>query len=83
MLTRMGILDRLTRKVRAFRPVFANRDLRRVLLAFLLFGLAKWGFRISILVFAYERGGPRGDVAGGSDPALPGRAGGPAGVGAG
>ena len=58
MLTRMGIPDRLTRKMRAFRPVFANRDLRRVLLAFLLFGLAKWGFRISILVFAYERGGP-------------------------
>ena len=58
MLTRMGIPDRLTRKLRAFRPVFANRDLRRVLLAFLLFGLAKWGFRISILVFAYERGGP-------------------------
>jgi MFS family permease len=58
MLTRMGIPDRLARKVRAFRPVFANRDLRRVLLAFLLFELAKWGFRISILVFAYERGGP-------------------------
>jgi MFS family permease len=58
MLTRMGIPDRLTWKVRAFRPVFANRDLRRVLLAFLLFGLAKWGFRISILVFAYQRGGP-------------------------
>jgi MFS family permease len=58
MLTVVGIPDRLFRRLRAFRPVFANRDLRRVLLAFLLFGMAKWGFRISILVFAYERGGP-------------------------
>jgi hypothetical protein len=57
MLPMMGIPDRLVRKLQAFRPVFANRDLRRVLLAFLLFGLAKWGFRISILVFAFERGG--------------------------
>jgi MFS family permease len=58
MLTMMGVRDRLARMVRAFRPVFANRDLRRIELAFLLFGLAKWGYRISILVFAYERGGP-------------------------
>ena len=39
----MGLRDRLARMVRAFRPVFANRDLRRIELAFLLFGLAKGG----------------------------------------
>jgi MFS family permease len=45
------------RTVAAFRAVFANEDLRRVELAYLLFEMAKWGTRVAILVVAYERGG--------------------------
>ena len=45
------------RTVGAFRSVFANADLRRVELAFLLFEMAKWGTRVAILVVAYEHGG--------------------------
>jgi MFS family permease len=45
------------RTVGAFRAVFANEDLRRVELAFLLFEMAKWGTRVAILVVAYENGG--------------------------
>lgn len=39
------------------RAVFANFELRRVELAYLLFYIARWGMRVSILVFAFERGG--------------------------
>ena len=35
----------------------ANFELRRVELAYLLFYIARWGMRVAILVFAYERGG--------------------------
>jgi MFS family permease len=45
------------RTVGAFRAVFANQDLRRVELAYLLFSMAKWGTRVAILVVAYENGG--------------------------
>ena len=45
------------RTVGAFRAVFANEDLRRVELAYLLFDMAKWGTRVAILVVAYEHGG--------------------------
>ena len=37
--------------------MFANEDLRRVELAYLLFAMAKWGTRVAILVVAYEQGG--------------------------
>lgn len=37
--------------------MFANHDLRRVELAYLLFVMARWGTRIAVLVFAYQRGG--------------------------
>jgi MFS family permease len=39
------------------KSVFANFELRRVELAYLLFYIARWGMRVAILVFAYERGG--------------------------
>ncbi len=39
------------------RAVFANFELRRVEFAYLLFYIARWGMRVTILVFAYERGG--------------------------
>jgi Cyclic nucleotide-binding domain/Transmembrane secretion effector len=45
------------RSVEAVRAVFANYELRRVELAYLLFYIARWGLRVSILVFAFERGG--------------------------
>lgn len=37
--------------------MFANHDLRRVELAYLLFVMVRWGTRVAILVFAYGRGG--------------------------
>jgi MFS family permease len=43
--------------LRAFGAVFANADLRRVSMAYLLFGLAEWGTWVAILVFAYGQGG--------------------------
>src|SRR5919108_5948132 len=43
--------------LRAFGAVFANPDLRRVSLGYLLFGLAEWGTWVAILVFAYGQGG--------------------------
>jgi MFS family permease len=45
------------RTVGAFRSVFANDDLRRMELAYLLFEMAKWGTRVAILVVAYQQGG--------------------------
>ena len=39
------------------KSVFANFELRRVEFAYLLFYIARWGMRVAILVFAYERGG--------------------------
>jgi MFS family permease len=41
----------------ALRAVFANHDLRRVEFAWVLYVMARWGTRVAILVFAYERGG--------------------------
>jgi MFS family permease len=41
----------------AVRAVFANFELRRVELAYLFFYLSRWGMRVAMLVFAYERGG--------------------------
>jgi MFS family permease len=46
-----------SRSVEAVRAVFANYELRRVELAYLLFYIVRWGLRVSILVFAFERGG--------------------------
>jgi hypothetical protein len=48
---------RRSRSVAAIRAVFANPQLRRVELADSLFVVAKWGTRVSIFVFAFERGG--------------------------
>ncbi|MGH3484066.1 MAG: cyclic nucleotide-binding domain-containing protein [Nocardioidaceae bacterium] len=48
---------RRSRSVDAIRAVFANYELRRVEFAYLLFYIARWGLRVSILVFAFERGG--------------------------
>src|SRR5262245_30582773 len=41
----------------ALKAVFANRDLRRVEIAWVLYVMARWGTRVAILVFAFERGG--------------------------
>ena len=46
-----------SRSLVAVKTVFANFELRRVELAYLLFYIARWGMRVAILVFAYERGG--------------------------
>jgi predicted MFS family arabinose efflux permease len=46
-----------SRSVAAARAVFANPQLRRVELADSLFVVAKWGTRVSIFVFAFQRGG--------------------------
>ncbi len=48
---------RASRSLAALRAVFANAALRRVELAYVLFLIAKWGTRLAILVFAYQRGG--------------------------
>ena len=47
MADRMGVL----------RRVLSNRRLRRVELAFLSFGLAEYGVWVSVLVYAFTRGG--------------------------
>ncbi|HEY7660700.1 MAG TPA: cyclic nucleotide-binding domain-containing protein, partial [Actinomycetota bacterium] len=49
-----------SRSLEAVRTVFASFELRRVELAYLLFYVARWGMRVAILVFAYERGGVEG-----------------------
>jgi MFS family permease len=46
-----------SRSLVAVKTVFANFELRRVELAYLLFYITRWGMRVAILVFAYERGG--------------------------
>jgi len=53
----MGLRDRPSHIFRSFRAVLANKDLRRLASAFLLWGLARWANRITIYVFAFERGG--------------------------
>jgi hypothetical protein len=52
-----SLLQRFRRTVRVFGSVFANPDLRRVLLAYSTFGMAEWGTWMAILVFAFRRGG--------------------------
>ena len=52
-----GVGRSRSRSLGAVRAVFANFELRRVELAYLLFYIARWGMRVAILVFAYERGG--------------------------
>ena len=46
-----------SRSLGAVEAVFANFELRRVELAYLLFYVARWGMRVAILVFAFGRGG--------------------------
>ena len=53
----MGLRDRPSHIVRSFRAVLANKDLRRLAVAFLFWGLARWANRIAIYIFAFERGG--------------------------
>jgi hypothetical protein len=48
---------RRSRTIDAVRAVFANHDLRHIELAYLFFIAARWGARLAILVFAFERGG--------------------------
>ena len=48
---------RESRSLAAVRAVLRNPQLRRVEFADTLFVVAKWGTRVSILVFAFERGG--------------------------
>jgi MFS family permease len=50
-------LSRIAETARVFRTVFANRDLRRLELAFVGFSMAEWGTWVAILVFAYDHGG--------------------------
>jgi MFS family permease len=50
-------LGRGSRSVGAVKAVFADFELRRVAFAYLLFYIARWGMRVAVLVFAYERGG--------------------------
>ncbi len=45
------------------RTAMANRDLRRVLVAYLIFNIGEWATWITLLVWAYERGGVRGSGA--------------------
>ena len=59
-LSPMSGAAHLSRSVRAFRAVFANRDLRLIHLAFIGFGTAEWATWIAMLVFAYERVGATG-----------------------
>lgn len=53
----MGLRDRPAHILTSFRAVVANRDLRRLAIAFLFWGLARWANRITIYIFAFERGG--------------------------
>jgi MFS family permease len=53
----MGLRRRPAHTVQSFRAVVANRDLRRLSIAFLFWGLARWANRITIYIFAFERGG--------------------------
>src|SRR5690348_5690396 len=46
-----------SRRLRAFRSLAGNRELLRVLAAYLLFILAEYAVWIAMIVFAYNRGG--------------------------
>ena len=53
----MALRERTAHIFRSFRAVSANRELRRLAIAFLFWGLARWANRIAIYIFAFERGG--------------------------
>jgi hypothetical protein len=48
----------VARSVGSIGPVFRNRNLRRLELAYIAFTTAEWATWISMLIFAYEAGGP-------------------------
>lgn len=53
----MALRERTAHIARSFRAVSANTDLRRLAIAFLFWGLARWANRIAIYIFAFGRGG--------------------------
>jgi hypothetical protein len=52
------VLAHLTRSIGAIGDVLGNKNLRRLELAYIGFATAEWATWISMLVFAYESGGP-------------------------
>ena len=53
----MSVTARVSQSLDAFRGVFANRDIRRVQLAFAGSVTGSYAYSIAIAVFAYEHGG--------------------------
>jgi MFS family permease len=52
-----GLRERLAQSLRAFKAVFANRDLRRIELALAGSVSGEWAYAIALAVFAFDRGG--------------------------